>query len=228
MTEAADRASPATSGGRIRTLGAAVALGLAAASMAGLWVVAASVGPTDVPILDLVAGPDGILSFAGGAPLIWLAPLVGAGLSGALLAVRAAGRRAWTGLLMGYLTYALGIALGTVIVVAMLLGDASGAAASPVAVAPGDLLSVIPGAIFLAIIAAIVLAPMLAVCAVAGVAWAAIVRRAVVTEPDGTADPTAGSTALAAVLAIGSFALAALWAAAMWFLDVLEATSPVG
>jgi hypothetical protein len=188
--------------------------------LAVLWVAGAIVGPTDVAILDLVGGPDGILSAGGGAPLIWLAPVLAGAVAGAALAMRAVRRSPWAGLSMGYLTYALGVLLGTIVVVAGLFADVDGG--TPVAWAPGDLLSAIPGTLLLAILGTIVAAPLLVVCAAGGIMWAAVVRR---VTPQPAELPAAGGAGLAAVLATIAVALGLLWLAASWFLDLLASTT---
>ena len=212
-----DEAVPAP--GRIRLLGAAVGAVVGAGALALLWLASAIIGDADIAILDLVAGPDGILSATGGAPGIWIAPVAATALAGGLLAVRAARRRPWSGALMGFVAYGLGVIIGSLLV-AILLGTETDPV-DAVGFGPAQAL----GATFLFIpFGAIVLAPLLAVCVAAGILWAAVVRAAV--PAPAVAESAARSTALAITLVVVGGTLGALWLIAMWFLDLLAATTP--
>ncbi len=201
-----------------RTLGAAVGVTLGAASLAVLWLLAATLGESvDVAILELVAGPDGILSLTGGAPFIWLAPLLAAAIAGWTLAPRAVARRAWAGWLLGWLAYVIGILVGTLIVLVLTAGD-------DVSLVGGfDLAGAYVGLVFLG---SIVLAPLLLVCVVGGVLWAAVLRTAVPPPVSAGSGAAGASIGVGLVLGIGSGFLLLLWAAAMWVLDALQAGVP--
>ena len=190
------------------------------------WLVGSIVGGADIAILDLVAGPDGILSATGGAPGIWIAPVAATALSGAFVAVRAARRRPWSGAVMGFVAYALGIVLGSLLV-AVLLGTTTDPA-DAIGYGPGQ---AVGAALLFIPFGAIVAAPLLAVCVVVGVVWAAILR-AVVPAPAMTdpaeADAGSRSTGLAVALVVVGGALGMLWLIAMWFLELLAATEPGG
>lgn len=211
-----------TPGTRTRILGAAVGAAVGAIAFLVLWAAAAVIDTSDVAIMELVAGPDGLLSMTGGTPFVWAVPPLAAALAGLAIGGRAARRRPWSGLLMGFVTYATGILLGTVLVLVVLLGEGG-------MTDPGMIFGAMSGMIGVAIIGAIVLAPLLVVCAVAGVVWAAIVRAVtvatLVADPDDAASPA--STTLLVVMAIAAGLLGLAWLVVMWLLDLFAATTPV-
>ena len=204
--------------GRARPVAGLVgaALGLAGMALLYLGVTAAGLGAH--PAFALAVGPDGIFSPTRGAPFVWLVPPLAAGVAGVVLAPRAAARRPLAGVTMGYLTYALGIAVGPVFVLFLpSLGSATAGmgAVGALDAAIGLLIGI--GVLWLA--GAVVLAPLLAVCVLAGVAWAGAVR-AVVRRPIPVAEAQ-GSPRLAAVLVVVAGVLAFLWVLLTTFLQIL-------
>lgn len=127
---------------------------------------------------------------------VWAVPPIAAGLAGALVAPWAAGRARWAGMAMGYVSYLLGIGLGPLFVLVLPSIGAPQAVGSGAVSVLDSLLSIVFGVGVLWFIGAVILAPLLSACVVAGIAWAAGVRR-VVAGP-GTAtppglDPSAGA-----------------------------------
>lgn len=211
---------------RARVLGGLLGAGLGIAGMALLYALGTAAGFAAHPAFALVIGPDGIFSPTNGAPFVWVVPPLAAGLAGALLARRAARRARWAGVTMGYLTYALGIAIGPIFVLFLPSIGAEGGAGAVGILDAG--LSLLIGIGVLWLIGAVALAPLLVVCAAAGVAWAAGLRALLppIEEPiapgtPGVApEPGRGILSGVALIVIAGV-LGFLWALLTTFLQIL-------
>ena len=162
----------------------------------------------------LVVGEDGVFSPTTGAPLAWVVPPLAAAVAGGITGPTAARHVAWAGTWMGFVTYAIGVVVGAVVLVVPMLGGGTGFSAPE----PGSMsvVTIVVGVVTLIFIGTIVFAPVLLLCVAAGAGWAAVVRR-VVGAPVPT-DP--GSRPILALAAIGGV-LALLWLALTTFLDIL-------
>jgi hypothetical protein len=211
--------------GRAALVGAVIGAALGLGGMALLVVVGTATGLAAHTAFALVIGPDGIFSPTGGAPFVWVVPPVAAGLAGALLAARARRRAPWAGVTMGYVTYALGIAIGPVFVLFLPSLESATAGSGGIGVLDATL-GLLIGMGFLWLAGAVALAPLLVVCAAAGVAWAAALRAvfpasgAVRGVEPGSPGSGRGVT-LATALVVIAGVLGFLWVLLTTFLQIL-------
>ena len=206
--------------GRARAVGAALGAALGLVGIALLAGVGAAGGVVTSPALALLIGPDGIFSLTAGAPFVWVVPPLAAVLAGALLGPRAARRLPLAGLTMGYVTYAIGILVGPIFVLFLPSLGTPGVGLGGVGVVDAAL-GLVFGLGVLWLIGAVALAPALALCALAGVVWAAGVRRLVPIPPGARPVDPGRPPLLAAALVVLAGVLGLLWVVLTIFLQIL-------
>jgi hypothetical protein len=118
--------------------------------------------------LGTILGPTGFgVPDPLGTALAWAAGLLAAIVAGWFQSPRVAARRPWAGLVMGALTYLLGIAFGVIgLAVIDPLVDGS--------LAPIDQVAI--SVMFLPAVGVFFLAPLLVACMASGIVWAAALR----------------------------------------------------
>lgn len=180
--------------------------------------------------IALLLGPDGLFAPDRGAPFVLAVPPVAAGLAGAIVAPWAARRARWAGMTMGYLTYLIGIVIGPLFVLVLPSVGAATVGSSAVSIVDG-LLSVVFGVGVLWFVGGVILAPLLAACVLAGIAWAAVLRRVLGGQGTGLrAVPGAPASTAAAPLVDGPLiamavvagVLGVLWLLLTAFLQLLS------
>jgi hypothetical protein len=200
-----------------RVLGAALGAAIGLAAMVLLSVVARVTGLHESIPLAFAVGESGVFSPTEGFLPAWFVPPIATGLAGGLLARSAVARVRWAGSAMGFVTYLLAILLGATVLVAAVVG---GAMSGP---AVTSIVDIAIGWIVFVVIGAVVMTPLLAVCVVAGIAWAALLRR-IAPDPGPAFDDAPGWwLPLMAVVAIGLGVLWFLWAT---FLQILVESQP--
>lgn len=175
--------------------------------------------------IALLIGPDGVLAPDRGARSVWAVPPIAAGVAGAIVAPWARRRRRWAGMTMGFTTYLVGIVIGPLVVfVLSSVGAPPTVGASEVSIVD-SFLGLVFGVGVLWIVGAVFLAPLLVACVLAGITWAALLRR-VVQEPASTASsPTSARTPLIdgplVAMVVVAGVLAVLWLLLTAFLQFL-------
>ncbi|MGK2849951.1 MAG: hypothetical protein ACSLFN_03460 [Candidatus Limnocylindrales bacterium] len=173
----------------------------------------------------LLIGPDGIFAPDRGAPFALAAPPIAAAVAGAIVAPWAARRPRWAGMTMGFVTYLVGIVSGPLFVLVLPnLGVAPTVGSSEVSIFD-SLLSLVFGVGILWFVGAVLLAPLLAACVVAGIAWAALLRRVVDGPVSAASSPTAADTPLIdgplVAMVVVAGVLGVLWLLLTAFLQLL-------
>ena len=157
-----------------RSMGAVIGAVLGLAAMGALYVVSAIPAVESIVFIRSFLTGEGFLAMGGSLPPWTVAPIAAA-LGGAVWAPHAMSGSRWAGVTMGYLTYGIALLIAPLAVFAApwTVDDLSSRAGVDLAEA---IASVFVGIPVIAVLAGIVLAPLLAVCAVAGIAWAAALR----------------------------------------------------
>jgi hypothetical protein len=152
--------------------------------------------------LRFLLGPNGFgVADATGTALAWSAGPLAALVAGWFQSPRVAARRPWAGLVMGALTYLLGIAFGVVglaVIDPLLHGSLA-----PIG-------QVATSVIFLPVLGVFFLAPLLVVCMASGIVWAAALRL-LTGSGDVDRDRSAPTSRLGWVLLAVAAGLVVLW-----------------
>ena len=192
----------------VRSMGATLATVLGISAMGLAYVV------SEIPVVEsalhvrYILGPDGVGS---GAPLIlaWAVAPIAAAAAGWIAAPRALIGRQFAGVWMGFLAYAIAIAIAPIVVFGpMVMGPnvIDGEGAAPF-VGLVEFLVSVP---FIALLAGLILAPLLVVCVVAGTVWAGAVRWAMRGAADPGPQPAIPETDIRLLIVMGSM-LGVLW-----------------
>lgn len=173
---------------RVRLIGLALGVLVGTATTVVLLVAGLASGIASGASIAPLFGPDGLFAPDRGARFVWAVPPIAAGLAGAIVAPWAMRRPRWAGMTMGFVTYLVGIGIGPLFVLVLPSLGAPPTVGSSAMSVFDSLLSVVFGVGVLWFIGAVILAPLLVACVLAGIAWAAGLRR--VAAGAGTVAPS--------------------------------------
>ena len=159
----------ATSRWYVRSMGATLGAVLGLGAIGALYVATAIPAVESVTHIRAILDPDGFFAMGATLPPVAVAPIAAA-LAGFVCAGRAMAGHHWAGVVMGFLTYAIGVLIAPLSVFgpSWFGADPFGLDPGPVEML-GNLMFGLPA---IAAIAGIVLAPLLVVCGAAGIVWA--------------------------------------------------------